>query len=73
MRTIVRYGIMVWKDRVVAEKMQKRVIAYKDSIGKRLFTEWLNNLRDSKGKQRILQRLYWLEQGNLWRLQPLAN
>ena len=44
--------------------MQKQVIAYKDSIGKRPFTEWLNNLRDSKGKQRILQRLYRLEQGN---------
>lgn len=64
LRTVVRHVIMIWKDGSITEKMQKQVIAYKDSIGKRPFTEWLNNLRDSKGKQRILQRLYRLEQGN---------
>ena len=44
--------------------MPKRVIAYVDSNGRKPFTEWLRNLRDITGCQRILARLTRLEQGH---------
>jgi putative addiction module killer protein len=42
----------------------KRVIAYTDSNGIEPFSKWLDSLRDSLGRQRILIRLARLEQGN---------
>lgn len=44
--------------------MPKQVIAYVDSNGRKPFTEWLRNLRDIVGRQRILTHLTRLEQGN---------
>ncbi len=44
--------------------MPKQVIFYVDDNGGEPFTEWLDNLRDLVGRQRILTRLTRLEQGN---------
>ncbi len=44
--------------------MQKQVIAYAEDNGREPFTEWLNNLRDSVGRNRIRARLFRLEQGH---------
>ena len=43
--------------------MQKQVIVYVDHNGKKPFREWLDNLQDSSGRQRIIQRILRLEQG----------
>ena len=53
--------------------MPKRVIAYVDSNGRKPFTEWLGNLRDSVVHQRILQRLYRVEQGNYGDYKPVGE
>jgi putative addiction module killer protein len=41
----------------------KKVIVYCDENGKEPFTEWLNGLRDPKGRRAVLQRLGRLECG----------
>lgn len=46
------------------EISEKQVIFYQDDRGYEPFTEWLNNLRDVRGRRRILQRLARLERGN---------
>ncbi len=44
--------------------MQKAVIFYEDAKGNEPFTDWLNSLRDSTTRRRILKRLFRVEQGN---------
>lgn len=41
----------------------KTVIVYQDDKGKEPFTDWLNGLRDQKGRRFILKRIGRLEQG----------
>lgn len=41
----------------------KTVIVYQDDKGNEPFTDWLNGLRDEKGRRHILKRLGRLEQG----------
>ena len=41
----------------------KRVIVYQDNTGKEPFTNWLNSLRDSTTRRRILKRLLRVESG----------
>jgi putative addiction module killer protein len=42
----------------------KNVIVFANSAGKEPFTDWLNSLRDSTTRRRILKRLLRLEQGH---------
>jgi putative addiction module killer protein len=51
----------------------KKVIVYADDNGRKPFTEWLNNLRDSVGRKRILARLFRLEQGNYGDSKPVGE
>lgn len=44
--------------------MSKTVIVYCDKNGKEPFTRWLNKIKDSTTRRRILTRLRRLEQGN---------
>ena len=44
--------------------IQKTLVIYRDENGNEPFTDWLNKLRDQKGRRRILTRLRRLEQGN---------
>ncbi|RIK93115.1 MAG: addiction module protein [Proteobacteria bacterium] len=42
---------------------QKKVIVYQDASGREPFTDWLNNLRDEKGRRAVLKRIGRLEYG----------
>lgn len=42
----------------------KTVITYRDPAGDEPFTEWLNSLRDSTTRRRILNRLLRVENGH---------
>ena len=41
----------------------KTVLTYQDVSGNEPFTEWLNGLRDQKGRRAILKRIDRLEHG----------
>jgi putative addiction module killer protein len=53
--------------------MPKQVIFYADDSGREPFTEWLDNLRNIIGRQRILTRLARLEQGNYGDYRPVGE
>jgi len=42
----------------------RQVIIYADGNGTEPFTQWLEGLRDTQGRRRILSRLRRVEQGN---------
>jgi len=44
--------------------MSKTVIVYNDKAGKEPFTKWLDSLKDTRTRRRILTRLRRIEQGN---------
>ncbi len=46
------------------EGRPRSVIFYSDAHGVEVFANWLDGLRDSTGRQRILARLRRVEQGN---------
>ncbi len=48
-------------------------MVYQDADGNEPFTEWLNGLRDVKGRKRISIRLRRLEQGNYGDCQPVGE
>jgi len=52
---------------------QKTVIVYRDAAGKEPFNDWLNGLRDSRTRRRILQRLFRLESGNFGDCKPVGG
>ena len=43
---------------------QQTIIIFRTQRGKEPFTDWLESLRDTKGRQRIIKRLFRVEQGN---------
>ncbi len=45
-------------------RVSKTIIVYTDKAGNEPFTKWLNSLKDSRDRRRILARLRRLEQGN---------
>lgn len=55
------------------EVTQKELIIYQDENGNEPFTDWLNKLRDQKGRRRILTRLRRLEQGNYGDCEPVGE
>lgn len=42
----------------------KTILTYRTSAGNEPFTDWLNNLRDSSTRRRILRRMRRLEHGH---------
>ena len=51
----------------------KRVIIYQDQYGKEPFTDWLNSLRDEKGRRAVLKRVGRLEQGLYGDCKPVGE
>ena len=53
--------------------IQQTLVIYRDENGNEPFTDWLNKLRDQKGRRRILTRLRRLEQGNYGDCEPVGG
>lgn len=51
----------------------KTLMVYQDADGNEPFTNWLNGLRDVKGRRRISVWLRRLEQGNYGDCQPIGE
>ena len=51
----------------------KKVIVYQDASGKEPFTNWLNGLRDQKGRKAILKRIGRLEHGLYGDCEPVGK
>jgi len=51
----------------------KTVLVYQDVNGREPFTEWLNGLRDQKGRRAILTRIGRLEQGLYGDCEPVGE
>lgn len=66
MPTIDCIRIIEIKDGVNMPKntTKKQVIIYQDNNGKEPFIEWIESLRDSVIRRRILQRIFRLQSGN---------
>ncbi len=43
---------------------EKQVIFYQDSQGEEPCFDWINRIRDSQTRRRILQRIYRIQSGN---------
>ncbi len=53
--------------------MPKQVIICTDNNGREPFTDWLNDLRDSVGRNRIRARIFRLEQGHYGDCKPVGE
>lgn len=51
----------------------KTVVIYEDATGHKPFTEWLEGLRDRKGRERIMARIARLTQGNYGDCEPVGE
>jgi len=51
----------------------KEVVFYQDEKGIEPFTIWLNSLKDTQGRRRILTRIRRLEQGNFGDCKPVGG
>lgn len=51
----------------------KKVIVYQDASGTEPFTDWLNNLRDEKGRRAVLKRISRLEYGLYGDCEPVGD
>ena len=50
-----------------------KVIVYQNESGKEPFTDWLNGLRDKRGRRAILKRIGRLEQGLYGDCEPVGE
>lgn len=51
----------------------KTVVFYEDPAGREPFIEWLEGLRDRKGRERIMTRIARLTQGNYGDREPVGK
>lgn len=51
----------------------RKVIVYQNESGKEPFTDWLNGLRDKRGRRAILKRIGRLEQGLYGDCEPVGE
>jgi putative addiction module killer protein len=51
----------------------KQIVFYADRDGKEPFQIWLDALRDTKGRRRILNRLLRVQQGNYGDVEPVGD
>jgi putative addiction module killer protein len=55
------------------QAVPRKVINYQLADGREPFKEWLFNLRDFHGQDKIIKRLERLEQGNLGNVRPVGE
>lgn len=58
---------------MAASTKPKTVLIYQDANGREPFTEWLDGLRDPKGRRVVLQRIGRLEQGLYGDCRPVGE
>jgi putative addiction module killer protein len=51
----------------------KQIIFYADADGNEPFQVWLDALRDTQGRRRIIKRLFRVQQGNYGDVEPIGE
>lgn len=51
----------------------KQVVLYADETGYEPFQTWIDSLRDTQGRRRILKRLLRVQQGNYGDVEPIGE
>jgi putative addiction module killer protein len=51
----------------------KQLIIYADKMGYEPFQEWIDELRDRQGRQRIIKRIQRLQLGNYGDVEPIGE
>ncbi len=74
MPTIVGYNINLGDVRTLTRIVEpKQIVFYADEDGHEPFQVWLDELRDTQGRRRILKRLFRVEQGNYGDVEPIGE
>lgn len=64
---------MIKSRNMVQVAESKKVIVFQDVNGKEPFTDWLNDLRDQKGRRAVLKRIGRLEYGLYGDCKPVGE
>ncbi len=74
MPTIVGYNINLGKVRTLTQIVEpKQIVFYADEDGSEPFQVWLDELRDTQGRRRIIKRLFRIQQGNYGDVEPIGE
>lgn len=58
---------------MIQEVKKRRVVIYTDGNGNEPYTNWINNLKDLKGRERIITRIQRLEYGLYGDCEPVGE
>jgi putative addiction module killer protein len=74
MPTIVGYNIKLGKVRTLTRIVEpKQIVFYADEDGNEPFQIWIDALRDTQGRRRIIKRLLRVQQGNYGDVEPIGE
>ena len=74
MPTIVGYNIKLGKVRTLTRIVEpKQIVFYADEDGNEPFQTWIDALRDTQGRRRIIKRLLRVSQGNYGDVEPIGE
>ena len=74
MPTIVGYNIKLGKVRTLTRIVEpKQIVFYADEEGNEPFQTWIDALRDTQGRRRIIKRLLRVSQGNYGDVEPIGE
>jgi putative addiction module killer protein len=74
MPIIVGYNIRLGKVRTLTRIVEpKQIVFYADENGNEPFQTWIDALRDTQGRRRIIKRLLRVQQGNYGDVEPIGE
>jgi putative addiction module killer protein len=74
MPTIVGYNVNLGNIRTLTRIVEpKQIVFYADEDGNEPFQIWLDALRDTQGRRRIIKRLLRVQQGNYGDVEPIGE